>query len=62
MIADIEELDIGTEPPAGVRLVEVHDADGMELFSRAGAEAFGERPDADGARPAASGSSAGPTR
>jgi GNAT superfamily N-acetyltransferase len=41
MIADIEELDLGAEPPAGVRVVEVHDADGMELFTRVGAEAFG---------------------
>src|SRR4051794_23827980 len=41
MIADIEEIDVGAEPPTGVRLVEVHDAEGMELFTRVGAEAFG---------------------
>jgi GNAT superfamily N-acetyltransferase len=45
MIADIGEIDLGAEPPAGVRLVEVHDADGMELFTRVGAEAFGRRQD-----------------
>jgi GNAT superfamily N-acetyltransferase len=45
MIADIEDLDLGAEPPVGVRVVEVHDAVGLELFTQVGAEAFGRPQD-----------------
>jgi GNAT superfamily N-acetyltransferase len=42
MIADIDDLDLSTQPPDGVRIEEVRDATGLEGCRRAGAEAFGQ--------------------
>jgi GNAT superfamily N-acetyltransferase len=42
MVAAISDLRLDAEPPAGVRLVPVTDAAGVDLVIRAGEQAFGE--------------------
>ncbi|GIF09061.1 GNAT family N-acetyltransferase [Actinoplanes siamensis] len=42
MVARISDLDLDAEPPAGVDLVRVTDAAGVDLMIRAGEEAFGQ--------------------